>query len=70
MITYALSRLSRRELVATISLFAFSAALLMPIWRSGGRQDLTFLEFIINHTIWGEPVEYVPEEDYMAELSG
>jgi len=69
MLTALILPKNRRKLVAVIGMFAFSAALLMPIWRSGGRQNLTFLEFIINHTIWGDPVEYIPEEDYTSELS-
>ncbi len=36
----------------------------LPVWRSGGRGNLNFWEFILNHTIWGLPVEYVPEENY------
>lgn len=43
---------------------------LIPIWRSGGRGRLNFWAWLINHTIWGPPVEYVPEEDYMSELAG
>jgi hypothetical protein len=38
------------------------AAFTVPIFRSGGKSGLTFWGFIINHTIWGSPVEYVPEE--------
>lgn len=40
----------------------------VPIWRSGGRDNLTFWGWVINHTIWGPPVEYIPEEDYEAAL--
>lgn len=29
---------------------------------------MSFWGWIWNHTIFGPPVEYVPEEDYMAEL--
>lgn len=42
----------------------------LPIFRSGGRTDLTFWGWIVNHTIFGPPVEYVPEEDYARELEG
>lgn len=42
----------------------------LPVFRSGGRTGLTFWGWIFNHTIFGPPVEYVPEEDYMAELYG
>ena len=41
-----------------------------PIFRSGGRTDLTMFQWIVNHTIFGPPVEYVPEEDYAKELEG
>ncbi len=34
----------------------------LPIWRSGLRENLNFYQFIINHTIWGPEVEYIPEE--------
>ena len=40
----------------------------LPIFRSGGRQGLSFWAWVWNHTIFGPPVEYVPEEDYMVEL--
>ncbi len=50
-------------------IFGLLAASLIPFWRSGGRTDLNFWEFVRNHTIFGDPVEYVPEEDYMEELS-
>ena len=40
----------------------------IPVWRSGGRTGLTFWQFLFNHTIWGPPVEYIPEEDYMTAL--
>lgn len=49
-------------------LIFLGAASLLPIWRSGGRGNLTFWGWVWNHTIFGPPVEYVPEEDYEAEL--
>lgn len=42
----------------------------VPIFRSGGRTGLTFVGWVVNHTIFGPPVEYVPEEDYTRELEG
>ena len=45
-------------------------AFTLPVFRSGGRTNLTFWIWIINHSIYGKPVEYVPEEDYIAELGG
>jgi hypothetical protein len=44
-------------------------ASLLPVWRSGNRGGLNFWGFVINHTIFGPPVEYVPEEDYITALS-
>ncbi len=43
-------------------LVIIGAASLIPVWRSGIRGNLTFPEFIIEHTIFGHPVEYIPEE--------
>ena len=44
-------------------------AFTIPIFRSGMRGNLTLWGFLINHTIYGSPVEYIPEELYMEELS-
>jgi len=44
------------------------AATLLPVWRSGGREHLNFWEFVLNHTVFGPPVEYVPEEDYQNHI--
>ena len=41
---------------------------LLPVWRCGLRGNLTFWQFTREHTIWGSPVEYIPEEDYMGAL--
>lgn len=46
-----------------VVLFTLSLA---PFWRSGHRANMTFWGFLLNHTIYGPPVEYVPEEDYEA----
>jgi len=45
-------------------------AFTVPIFRSGGRTGLTFVGWVVNHTIFGPPVEFVPEEDYTRELEG
>lgn len=42
----------------------------LPIFRSGGRTGLSFWGWVVNHTIFGPPVEYVPFEDYSRELEG
>ena len=44
-------------------------SLTLPIFRSGGRTNLTFWNWVKNHSIYGKKCEYVPEEDYMAEFS-
>ena len=44
------------------------ATLTVPAFRSGGRSHLTAYDWIKEHTIWGSPVQYVPEEDYAREL--
>lgn len=56
----------KRFAIAALVVTSFT----LPIFRSGGRTGLTFWGWIINHTILGPPVEYVPEEDYAKELKG
>lgn len=43
-------------------LVILGAAGLIPVWRCGLRENLTLYEFIIEHTIWGHEVTYIPEE--------
>lgn len=38
----------------------------LPVFRSGLKTNLTLWEFTINHTTFGDPVEFIPEEDYAA----
>lgn len=59
-----------RELVMLGAGILIVASFTVPMFRSGGRTGLNFWQWIINHTIFGPPVEYVPEEDYMRELEG
>ena len=42
----------------------------LPIFRSGGRTGLSFWQWVVNHTVFGPPVEYVPSESYARELEG
>ena len=42
----------------------------LPIFRSGGRTELSFWGWVKNHTIFGPPVEYVPVENYAREMQG
>ena len=43
---------------------AVAAATFLPIFRSGLQDGLNFWQWFLNHTVWGPPVEYIPEEDY------
>lgn len=36
----------------------------LPIFRSGLKSNLTLFEFTLNHTIFGDVVEFIPKEDY------
>ena len=47
-----------------------TAAFTLPLFRSGGRTGLTFFGWVINHSVLGPAVEYVPEESYRRELEG
>lgn len=40
----------------------------LPVWRCGLRDKLTFWGWAKEHTIWGHPVEYIPEEDYRSAM--
>lgn len=40
------------------------AASFAPVWRSGLKRDMCFWAFVVNHTIFGDPVEYLPPEAY------
>ncbi len=48
-----------RDLVMVLALVS-----LLPIWRSGLRGNLNFWVWLKEHTVWGSPVQYVPEENY------
>lgn len=48
-----------KEILVILLLVSF-----MPIWRCGLRENLNFWDFIKEHTIYGSPVQYVPEELY------
>lgn len=36
----------------------------LPVWRCGLRENLSFWTWAKEHTIYGSPVEYIPEELY------
>ena len=53
-----------------IALWTVVAFFTFPAFRSGNREGLSMWEWIVNHTVYGPPVEYVPEESYLKELEG
>lgn|GEM_PF-1433428 len=61
-----LKRVVPRLLLGLLAVESFT----LPIFRSGGRTGLSFWGWVVNHTIFGPPVEYVPAEDYARELEG
>lgn len=40
----------------------------LPVWRCGLRENLNLWEWAKEHTVWGHPVEYIPEEEYKLPL--
>jgi len=54
----------------TIAVFATVAFFITPIFRSGMRGGLTGWEWIVNHSIFGPKVEYVPAEAYLDIFKG
>lgn len=52
----------------TVLVWVGVLAFTWPVFRSGLKSNLTLFEFIINHTIWGDTVEYIPKEDYQELL--
>lgn len=53
-----------RNIGKTILVWAIVLSMVLPVWRSGLKGNLTFLAWVKNHTIWGDPVEFIPREDY------
>ena len=42
----------------------------LPVWSCGLRKNLSFWEFVLDHTVFSpQPVEYVPEELYTQPLA-
>ena len=52
----------------TVGLAVVVLSFTLPIFRSGGKTGLTLWGWIVNHTIFGEPVEYIPKEAYQESL--
>ena len=58
-----------QEKLMLIVAMVILAASFLPVWRCGLRHKLTFWDFLLEHTIYGHPVEYIPEENYREELA-
>jgi len=52
----------------TVVVWVAVLSVTLRIFRCGGRTNLTFFDWIRQHTIYGDKIQYVPEEDYMEEL--
>jgi hypothetical protein len=53
--------------IVVLTILAFT----LPIFKSGGKDHLTFFEFIKNHTVWADPGPmFVPREDYEQIFNG
>ena len=59
-------RIAPKLLLGLVAVESFT----LPIFRSGGKTGLSFWGFVANHSIFSDPVEYVPEEDYAREMEG
>ena len=42
---------------------------MIPIWRSGLKENMTFPQFVGAHTVGGEYPEYIPEDMLNSPLS-
>ena len=49
-----------KTVLVWIGILAFT----LPVFRSGIKSHLTFVEFILNHTIFTKEPEFIPREDY------
>lgn len=50
--------------IAKDILLIFLIVSFLPAFRSGLRDRLNFWQWVYEHTIWGHPILYVPEEKY------
>ena len=55
---------------ATAIVWIFALSISWKIFRCGGRTNLTCLGWVVEHSVFGSPVQYVPEENYARELEG
>ena len=49
-----------KPLLVWFVVLAFTA----PVFRSGLKTNLTLFGWLRNHTVWGDPIEFIPEEAY------
>ena len=54
----------------TALVWIFALSISWKIFRCGGRTELTAFGWLVEHSVFGSPVQYVPEEDYARELEG
>ena len=59
-------RIAPKLLLGLVAVESFT----LPVFRSGGKTGLSFWGFVANHSIFSDPVEYVPQEDYAREMEG
>ena len=58
-----------QERLMLIVVMVIVLASFLPVWRCGLRHRLSFWDFCLEHTVFGHPVEYIPEENYREELA-
>ena len=59
-----MKRSQKKALFFGLILLAF-----LPVWHSGLRGKMSFYEFVIEHTIWGHKIMFVPTELYSQPLT-
>ena len=53
-----------KSISRTILVWGLLFAFTLPLFRSGLKSQLTFAQWVWNHTIFGDPVEFIPRENY------
>lgn len=65
---YLVDVVGKNWAIAIVWIVALSIS--WKIFRCGGRTELTALDWLVEHSVFGSPIQYVPEESYMKELEG
>ena len=55
---------------ATALVLVGVVAFTWKVFRCGGRGNLTMFGWLVEHTVFGSPIQYIPTEDYARELEG